>query len=245
MLLPKFLSTLAADARTGIVGALAVSSGLAVLVVFSGWMGIPAAFLIAAILFAVIGLAWNQWEQVLERNRTKRLTNRSPLEVEHWVRDWLFKYKYQNRNDPNPEAHFKIVVTKDNGQKLTIVLPKAHPFVVIAARLEPDPTEEKQATTAILLAPDTTFGADLAVELAQLGVDYSIHAKEKLEVQVERKVPFDETITDLRFAREFLKVEGAVGIVFALAARAAINARTPKGIRPPQASRHDPKRRLP
>jgi hypothetical protein len=239
MPIPKWIYT---DARAALVGAVVIAGITALWALLTGTMGIPAALIVAVSITAILGLAWNQWQQAIERDRRRRRANRSPSEIEHWVRDWLFKLKYQTRNDPNPEAHFQIVVTKSNGQNLTIVLPKAHPFVVIGARLVPDLSEKQKENNAILLAPDSTFHADLAVEFAQLGVDFRIEtATGKLEVQIERKVTFDETITELGFAQEFLRVEGAINTTFAIANRVVIISKALKAKPLPPAARRDPK----
>lgn len=225
--LRKLAASLVSDARAALVSVAVLSVAAFLWAVLGRWLTLPQAVLGSVVVFGSLSVAWNQWRQAFDRDQKKRLASRSPAEIEHWVRDWLFKYKYQNQNDLSPEAHFQIVVTKANDQKLTIALPKAHPFVVIAARLIPDPSEQAKKTNALLLAPDSTFPADLTIQFAQLGVDYRIESGAgPMQVMIERKVTFDETITDLSFAQQFLKVEAAISTVFAIASRVIIAAKT-------------------
>jgi hypothetical protein len=148
--------------------------------------------------------------------------------------------KYQNRNDPSPEANFMIGVTTEAGHNLVIAQTKERPWVVIAAKVVADPSKDAKEHSAILLAPDSTFIPDLNVELAHLGVDYRIFPEKKpMEVGVERKVTFDDSITDLTFMREVVVVEGAINIVTGVAARVLIAAKARKGTQLLPASKRD------
>lgn len=240
MRLPKFLSTLAADARTGIVGALAVTAGLAVLAVFAGWMGIPAALLSGAMLFAIIGLAWNQWQQVLERDQKRRKAKWTPADTEKRIRDWLYAFRYQIRDATLAQTYFSMFITNDMGLQFNIRQMRDTPWVVIESRNGIPSDDKDNRLFAAVNDPRLHFKVDVSIELAQLGVEHLWTESEgRIDLSIERKVVFDETMTDMKFFDDLLLVHRGANIFRGLAALALQQFKAQAVSELPPASKHD------
>lgn len=219
---PKWLSAIASDVRATLVGAtvLSIGGGLwAALKVYgtATALGLAGAITVGVLVCAALAVTWNQLAQIGERARRGKAKALAPDEIKSRIRDWVLKQKLPLQDDPTPGADFRLVTSNENGLKVTIVKATDRPWVAIATRLtfEPEKGASGKQLEDMISGADSTFHADVGIQLALLGgVDYRIDgSKRPIEISIERKVIFDDSMTELSFMREFVLVQGGLNIV--------------------------------
>ena len=227
----KFVKTgfreLLSDARAAIVSVVVLAAIGVLWGAIKGYgasahVAVPAVIAAAIVVAAAALVIRREWQEYGEREREviNRETIPSPDEIAEHIRSWLLELGYQIKNQPDPSAHFNILATNAEGLNANVFKvregPYRGPYVVIATNADikiNDPFVGKA-----LNSPLSTFRLDIALALAQLGVDFAIPAG-SLQTQLFRPVLFDQSVTQLSLAREILLIHRALVVVQSLAAR--------------------------
>jgi uncharacterized protein DUF2299 len=165
-------------------------------------------------LVAVALLIVNQLHFIHERGQRRRRANLTPVEIERLIRDWLYSFKFEIKDDPQDYAAFQIRATDSESRHVTVFQRKGEPYVTITTRLIlPD-----DMVPVLVGDPKSTFLPELSLHLAPLGVEYRKEPSSN-DVYVAHVVVFDESMTPLKFINDIGLVRRGLTIVHSLIAR--------------------------
>ena len=114
MAIPKWLSSFTFHVARSAATALVIAAGLAVWAALKLYaadiqLGLPFAAVGGLLVFVAIVIAWNQLQQIDDRNQRKRLAQRSSAEIEKQIWEWLRKNNFAIQNEPDPKlADFRL-----------------------------------------------------------------------------------------------------------------------------------------
>jgi hypothetical protein len=142
--------------------------------------------------------------------------------IERQLRDWLYKFQYEIKDDPQPHAHFQMRARDAQGLVITIFQGRGEPFVTIISGMKLGNDDFGDRVRSVLADPKATAGDDLSIQLTLLGVEFIIEGTPPESVRIQHKVMFDASITDLRFIHDMMLVRRGLGLTQSVFHRAAL-----------------------
>jgi hypothetical protein len=190
--------------------------------------------------FSAILMGLNQFQQLRERAQRRKAMNRSPEDMERLIREWLYKYKYRIKDDPQPTASFQMQATDDQEMTISVVKPREHPWVFLGLKVS---VAEGDDLRRAIDSMGQEFGVTLTIELSQLGIEYRLRQESGRvkEILLQHPVVFDESLTALRFLQHLLLVRRGLNVVNAVMARALGSRATQGAPELPQPPTHGPR----
>jgi hypothetical protein len=199
-------------------------------------------------LFFGILITTNQYLELRERARRRAAANPTPTMIEKHLRDWLLKFGFQLKyGQPPPIAHFQMIVHDDQGTGLFVQQQRDIPYIVIGSTLQLENDEESARVQSAITRPRSTVLHELQIELAQLGVEYTLKAQgggrfavggPPLErILILHKSIFDESTTDLKFFHDIMLVRRGIALASSVLGRSGNaldplqdSAKSPEGV---------------
>lgn len=155
--------------------------------------------------------------------------------IERCVRSWLDNYKVAVKNDPAPDAHFRLRVTLDSNSHVTIMRSKTeYPEYVQIISFMGMRGDDNKLLEQFSEDERTQIFLDIKLELARAKSGYSGLVDPPENFRLFRRVPIHHNLTEFAFMTTVFEVEAAmilVGLVF-LRARHQSNQRKPREIAP-------------
>jgi hypothetical protein len=145
----------------------------------------------------------------------------SSKNIETCVRSWLDNYKVMVKNDPFPDAHFRLRITLDGGTHLIIIRSKSdYPdYVQIVCDLGMR-GDDKKFLERFTEHERTQMMFDMKLELSRAKVGYSGLIDPPEKFHIFRRVPIYPTLTEFAFMSMIGDVEAATNLVRVIFLRA-------------------------
>jgi hypothetical protein len=175
------------------------------------WAPYLVAYTILFVFLAVL-LSVNQVQQIAARARMRKAANRTPAMIESQIREWLYGFGFEIKDDAKPSSHFQMVARDDQGMRIVILQNIGRPYITIATTIVLANDEIGNRARATLANPRSTVLNDLAIQLAQLGVEFDLQGSPMERIVIQHKVIFDETMTALKIYREMMLVRRGLGL---------------------------------
>jgi hypothetical protein len=166
--------------------------------------------LVAAFMAAICSIA-----VIILRRAPRSRVVPSPKNIESCVRAWLDNHKIAVKNDPHQDSYFRLRITLDGGEHLTVLRSKLdYPdYVQILADLGMR-GEDKRVLELFSENEKNEILFDLKLELARAKVGYSGLVDPPENFQVFRRVPIYPTLTEFAFVSMIGDVEAGIHLVF-------------------------------
>ena len=187
--------------------------------IFKGFIG--GALLLAIVTAGVPLLAWLQslpWYVImlspigafgltlfsLNQYRLWQKRRSTKIErIETVVRDWLHRYQFSVRDDPQPNAVFQLVARDEQGRPVVVSQLRSELFLTLGARLLVT-REDQQRLDPITRDENLTLLEDLKIEMARIGVEFIGIQHPLREIIIQEKIPCDDTLTELTFMQNVM-----------------------------------------
>ncbi len=165
--------------------------------------------LLAAALSALTLLLLRKQIGIPVKRVTPNLEN-----IEGLVQSWLNNFRVSVKNDPVPEASFRVFATMDSGVAATIGRPRGDFGNYIIIRSDVTPTkEELEHLNSIGNDKANLLVLDINLELARLVIGHSAIGIPLQPFNVFKRVPITEELTEHVFIAAFEDVEAAINAI--------------------------------